>query len=110
MSNTEDIPGAIHQLAFYEIKPEAMQRVLGAIHTFLSYIRANEPGTLRYDVWQEQEHPTRFVHAFIFQDQAANERHSSSAEVKQFADVLYPECLQPVQFIDYQFIASKNTL
>jgi quinol monooxygenase YgiN len=63
-------------------------------------VRANEPGTLRCEVWQEREQPTRFVHAFVFRDAAADRIHSGSAEVKKFAAVLYPECLTPVEFID----------
>ncbi len=100
----------VHQLAFYEIHPEALDKVKVAIDRFVSYIRSNEPGTLRYDVWQEPDHPTRFVHIFIFRDQAANDRHSSSKEVKEFADILYPECLAPVKFVDYQQVASKGSL
>ena len=67
-------------------------------------MRAKEPGTLRYDVWQEDGHPTRFVHIFTFRDAAADRAHSESAEVKKFAAILYPECLAPVEFIDYTLV------
>src|SRR5206468_4545554 len=40
---------AIRQLASYEVKPAALDRVLAAISEFVKYVRANEPGTLRYD-------------------------------------------------------------
>jgi hypothetical protein len=30
-----------------------------------------------------------------------------SAEVKKFASILYPECLQPVEFIDYRQVVSN---
>jgi quinol monooxygenase YgiN len=110
MPNSGGNQAEIYQLAHYEIHPEAIEKVTNAIREFVTYIRKNEPGTLRYDVWQDQTHPTRFVHIFIFQDQAAHDRHSASAEVKKFADVLYPECLAPVEFIDYQQTASKNGL
>jgi quinol monooxygenase YgiN len=108
MSQNND--GVIYQLAFYEIRAEALPRVKAAIEKFVAYIRANEPGTLRYDVWQVPDHPTRFVHIFIFRNQAAHDLHSASTQVRQFADVLYPECLAPVQFIGYQQVASKNSL
>src|SRR5215475_3745495 len=94
-------PGEIHELARYEVRPEALERCLAAIHEFVAYVRANEPGTLRYEVWQEAEHPTRFVHIFTFRDAAADRAHSESAEVKTFASILYPACLAPVEFIDY---------
>jgi quinol monooxygenase YgiN len=98
----------IRQLARYEVRPEALQRCLAAIHEFVAYVRASEPGTLRYDVWQEAAHPTRFVHSFVFRDAAADQAHSESAAVKRFAAILYPECLTPVEFIDYTQVASNR--
>lgn len=97
----------IRQLARYQIRPEASERILAAIHEFVAYVRAKEQGTLRYEVWQERGDPTRFVHIFVFRDVEAHQRHSESPEVKKFASVLYPECLAPVEFIDYQQIVSN---
>ena len=91
----------IRQLARYQVRREALERCVAAIHEFVAYVRANEPGTLRYEVWQEPEDPTRFVHIFVFRDAAADRAHSESAAVKRFASILYPECLAPVEFIDY---------
>ena len=104
------IPNAsqeIRQLAYYEIHHEAIAQVLAAIKEFVAYIRLNEPGTLRYEVWQEPDNPARFVHIFVFRDAEADRIHSESAEVKKFAGILYPECLVPVEFTDYTFIASN---
>jgi quinol monooxygenase YgiN len=97
----------IRQLARYEVRPQALDRCLAAIHEFVAYVRAKEPGTLRYEVWQEPEHPTRFVHIFVFRDAAADRAHSESAEVKKFASILYPECLAPVEFIDYTQVGAN---
>jgi quinol monooxygenase YgiN len=98
----------IRQLARYQVRPEALERCLAAIHEFVAYVRANEPGTLRYEVWQERDDPTRFVHIFVFRDAEADRIHSESVEVKKFAGILYPECLAPVEFIDYQQIVSNT--
>lgn len=100
----------IRQLARYQIHPEALERVLSAIREFVMYVRANEPGTLRYEVWQEQKEPTKFVHIFVFRDAQADRAHSESAAVKKFSSVLYPECLAPVEFIDYQFVTSNTEM
>ena len=94
--------GEIHELARYEIRPEAMAEVLEAIHEFVEHVRSNEPGALRYEVWQEQHHPTRFVHLFVWRDEAARRIHGESAAVKKFAGILYPQCIAPVEFIPYQ--------
>ncbi len=98
----------IRQLARYQVHAEALPKVLEAIRTFVAYVRAHEPGTLRYDVWQEREDPTRFVHAFEFRDADADRAHSESEEVKAFASILYPECLAPVEFVDYDFVDSNR--
>jgi quinol monooxygenase YgiN len=92
----------IHELARYEVRPEALQQCLVAIHEFVAYVRANEPGALRYEVWQEARHPTRFVHIFVWRDAEANRVHGESAAVKKFAGVLYPNCLAPVEFLEYK--------
>ncbi len=97
----------IRQLARYQVRPEALDVCLAAIRQFVAYVRSNERGTLRYEVWQEREDPTRFVHIFVFRDAEADRAHSESAEVKKFASVLYPECLTPVEFIDYEQVVSN---
>ena len=94
--------GEIHELARYEVKPESLDQCLAAIHEFVAYVRANEPGALRYEVWQEAEHPTRFVHLFVWKDEEANRIHGESAEVKKFAGILYPNCVEPVKFTEYR--------
>jgi quinol monooxygenase YgiN len=103
-------PGAgreIRQLARYQVRAEAVDRCLAAINEFVAYVRVNEPGTLRYEVWQEQGDPTRFVHIFVFRDAEADRVHSESAQVKKFAGILYPECLAPVEFTDYSFVVAN---
>jgi quinol monooxygenase YgiN len=102
MTAIQGNPGEIHELARYEVRPEALEQCLAAIHEFVAYIRANEPGALRYEVWQEVDHPTRFVHTFVWENADANRVHGDSAAVKKFASVLYPNCLAPVEFVEYR--------
>ena len=97
----------VRQLARYQVRKEKLDVCLAAIRDFVAYVRKNEKGTLRYDVWQEKDDPTKFVHIFTFADKDADRIHSESAEVKKFAGILYPNCLAPVEFIDYQQIASN---
>ena len=100
----EGSPGEIRQLARYQVQPGALPQVLAAIQEFVAYVRANEPGTLRYEVWQEKDRPTRFVHLFVWRDEEANRLHGESAAVKKFAGILYPKCVAPVEFIEYKQI------
>ncbi len=98
----------VRQLAHYQVRPDALERCLAAIREFVAYVKANEPGTLRYEVWQECNDPTRFTHLFVFRDAAADRIHSESAAVKKFSGILYPECIEPVQFVDYEQIISNS--
>jgi quinol monooxygenase YgiN len=107
MAKPESSTTQVRQLARYEVRAESLARCLTAIRDFVEYVRSNEPGTLRYEVWQEPDHPTRFVHIFVFRDAAADRAHSESAAVKKFASILYPECLAPVEFIDYTQVAAN---
>jgi quinol monooxygenase YgiN len=77
---------------------------------FMAYIPLYEPGTLGYDVWQEQDHPTRFAHIIIIGNQAAYEWHSALAVVKQIAETPFPKCLVPVEFIGYRPSVNQSTL
>jgi quinol monooxygenase YgiN len=104
MSRIQGNAGEIRELARYEIRPEALDQCLAAIHEFVAYVRENEAGALRYEVWQEAERPTRFVHIFVWRDEEANRMHGESAAVKKFAGILYPNCLAPVEFIEYRQI------
>lgn len=94
--------GEIRELARYEVRPEALEQCVAAIHEFVAYVRANEGGALRYEVWQEAAHPTRFVHIFIWRDAESNRIHGQSPAVKKFAGILYPNCLAPVEFVEYK--------
>ena len=107
MDENQEAGNEIRQLARYQVRAESLELCLAAIHEFVAYVRDSEPGTLRYDVWQEVADPTRFVHIFTFRDPEADQIHSESAAVKKFSGILYPECLAPVEFVDYRLIDSK---
>ena len=98
----------VRQLANYQVRPDAVDRVLAAIREFVMHVKANEPGTLRYEAWQEKDDATRFTHVFVFRDADAERTHSESAAVKRFSGILYPQCLAPVRFVDFELIATNQ--
>jgi quinol monooxygenase YgiN len=99
----------IQTIARYRVRPEGIDKVRRAIAEFVAYVRASEPGTKLYAAWQQQDDPTRFVHFFIFADEAAHEAHASSAAVKQFEAVYRPELSEgPVVFTDYDVVATNQ--
>ena len=98
----------IHTIAEYRIRPTGVDKVRRAIEAFLPHIRAHEPGTRVYRAWQCEKDPTRFLHIFIFEDEAALAAHSSSAAVRAFEAAYGPELEDgPVVFTDYVDVASK---
>ncbi len=99
----------IYQTAHYEVQPDAVDDVVRAIEEFVAYVTVNEPGTRMYSAWQEVGAPGRFVHLFIFEDEAAQRVHGESDAVRQFESVYRPVLVGgPVVFTDYQQVASNR--
>ena len=99
----------IYQTAHYQVKAEAVPRVRAAIEEFVRYVDESEPGTRLYAAWQELADPTRFVHLFIFEDEAAHEAHGRSDAVRRFESVYSPELMGgPVVFTDYEQVATNG--
>ena len=100
----------IYQTGGYRVKPSAVEKIKQAIQVFVRHVQENEPGTKMYLAWQEKDDPTRFLHLFIFQDEAAQARHGESAAVKQFESVYSPELVDgDVVFTDYEMILGNPT-
>jgi quinol monooxygenase YgiN len=105
----EDIRMAIYQIAIYQVKPQAVEKVKRAIEEFVHYVQANEPGTRMYAAWQQQSDPTRFIHLFIFADEAAQTIHSDSEAVKRFESIYSPELVGgDVVFTDFDLVATNQ--
>jgi quinol monooxygenase YgiN len=92
---------AIYQTARFQVKKEALSECEAVIRKFVEYVRANESKTLLYISLQEKDDPTRFLHYFIYEDEAARERHGNSNAVNHFTGFLYPNLVEPVVFTEY---------
>ena len=98
---------AIHKTARFKVKAQAVDQCKQAIEEFVRYVKANEPGTQLYLSLQDEEDSTRFLHYFIFDDEAAENIHSTSSGVQRFTAVLYPELEDgKVAFTDYTLLAT----
>jgi quinol monooxygenase YgiN len=99
----------IYTIAQYQVRPSGVDKVKRAIQEFVPYVRDHEPGTRLYMAWQQKDDPTRFVHFFIFEDEAAHTAHSKSAAVKQFETAYRPELISgDVVFTDYEMVATNQ--
>ena len=100
---------AIYTIAHYKVRPGGVEKVKKAIQEFVPYVKEKELGTLMYLAWQQQDDPTRFVHFFIFEDEAAHQAHSRSEAVKRFEAAYEPELDGGgVVFTDYNLIATNQ--
>ena len=100
---------AIYQTGAFQVKPSGVGKVKQAIQEFVRYVQANEPGTQMYLAWQQKDDPTRFLHLFIFEDEAAQTRHGQSEAVKRFESIYSPELFGgDVVFTDYEMVAGKR--
>ena len=99
----------IYQTAHYQVNASAVDKVRQAIEEFVVYVAKHEPGSRMYTAWQGKDDPTRFVHLFIFADEAAHQTHSNSEAVRRFESVYGPELVGgPVIFTDYIQVASNR--
>jgi quinol monooxygenase YgiN len=98
----------IYETGGYQVKRSAVSRVKKAIQAFVRYVKSNEPGTQMYLAWQEKGDPTKFLHFFIFKNEAARRRHGQSDAVKRFEAVYGPELVsRGVTFTEYRAISNK---
>ena len=99
----------IYQTAQYQVNEGAVDKVKAAIDEFVRYVRQNEQGTWFYASWQQMDDPTKFVHLFTFEDEAAHTAHGQSDAVRQFESVYTPELVGgPVVFTDYVHVATNR--
>jgi quinol monooxygenase YgiN len=100
---------AIQTIAEYRVRPSGVDKVKRAIDEFVRHVKANEPATRMYIAWQKKDDPTRFVHLFIFEDEAAHKAHSQSDAVKRFEAAYRPELDGgEVVFTDYHLVATNQ--
>lgn len=95
----------VHNTARYRVRDDAVEATLEAIRTFVAAVKDREPGTRMYVAWQERDDPTAFVHTMTFDDEAAEEVHSSSEWVRAFTDAVYPLTVDGVSFTGYVEVA-----
>ena len=99
---------AIYMTARFNVKAEALEICQQAIAEFVDHVTRNEPDTRMYISMQQEEEQTRFLHFFIFESEEAEERHANSEAVRKFTDILYPNCVEPVEFTQYELVASTE--
>lgn len=98
----------IYMTARFSVKPESLEVCQQAISEFIDYVTRNEPDTRLYMSVQEVGDETHFLHFFAFENEEAEEHHANSEAVKKFTGILYPECIEQVEFTTYRLLASTE--
>jgi (4S)-4-hydroxy-5-phosphonooxypentane-2,3-dione isomerase len=60
---------------------------------------AQEPGTLRFDVWERDDEPDAVYLYEAYVDQAAFEAHKANAPFQRFVDEIVPNVVEPPTFV-----------
>jgi quinol monooxygenase YgiN len=99
----------VYTIAHYQVRPSGVDKVRRAIEDFVAYVKAHETGTRMYVAWQQEDAPARFVHFFIFDDEAAHAVHSKSEAVRRFEAAYRPELVGgDVVFTNYKLVATNQ--
>jgi quinol monooxygenase YgiN len=99
----------LFQTGAYQVKASGVNKVKKAIVEFVKYVQQHEAGSEMYLAWQQKDDPTKFIHLFIFKDEAAQKRHGESEAVRKFEAAYTPELVSDgVTFTDYEMIAGKR--
>ena len=86
-------------MARYRVKKQKIAEVKKAISEFVRQVKKKERGTLRYESFQLEKHPSEFVHLMKFKDKKAEDLHRKTEYVKKFVAVLYPVCEKKPVFV-----------
>ena len=88
----------------YKVKKDKLDEAKDAIIEFVDSVKANEPGTLIYQVFQDNADPDILMHFMIFDDEYAQTLHRKSSYVKKFVDLIYPLCAEEPVFTSLNMI------
>jgi quinol monooxygenase YgiN len=80
-------------------RPGRRSEVLEFLRWDAEVARAEEPGTLRFDVWEVPGEPDAFYLYEAYVDRAAFDQHMRGEPFKRFMAEIVPQMLEPVTFV-----------
>ena len=95
-----------HRIARFKVRASEVAAAEKAIIAFVAKV-ADEPGTLRYESFREQD-GVSFIHFMSFADEAAERAHRETDHVKKFVADLYPRCEVQPSFTDLAKISGAG--
>src|SRR5262249_53555397 len=81
--------GAVFVVTHADVPPPSKDSCIAALKTLIAASR-KEPGSLRFDIFQQGSRPNHFSVVEIWKDQAAYDAHITATHTKAFRDALTP--------------------
>jgi len=98
----------IYMTAQYQVHPSQVEKTKGSVRQLVEHVKTSEPFTTLYIAQQQILTPSRFMHILRFEDETALKTHQSSPASAQFVQTVYPQTLKPIEFMEYNLIATIN--
>ena len=99
----------IYMTAQYQVYSNKVNRTKDSIRQLVQHVKLHEPLTTIYIAQQQILNPSKFMHILRFEDESALKVHQSSPASANFVQSVYPETLQPIDFMEYNLIATVNS-
>ena len=94
--------------AQYQVYPNKINKTKDSIQQLVRHVKLHEPLTTIYIAQQQILNPSKFMHILRFEDESALKVHQSSPASADFVQSVYPETLKPIDFMEYNLIATVN--
>jgi quinol monooxygenase YgiN len=82
-------PGAIYVVTHVDVPPPKKDECIAALKALVEASR-KDPGSVRFDIFQQGSRPNHFSVVEIWKSQAAYDSHITAADTKKFRDQLTP--------------------
>ena len=96
----------ITKIVRYRVKKKKLLKLKAAIGKFVDDIKRSESGIISYEVFQEKDDPTTFVHVMIFKDKAAERTHVKGEHVQKWIKTLRSLCKEEPELTDLKLVKS----
>jgi quinol monooxygenase YgiN len=98
----------IYITAQYQVYPNKVNKTKNSIRQLVRHVKLHEPLTTIYIAQQQILNPSKFMHILRFEDEPALKAHQGSPASADFVQSVYPETLKPIDFMEYNLIATAN--
>ena len=99
---------AIYMTAQYQVHLSQIEKVKESIRSLVTHVKNHEPLTTIYIAQQEIIDSSKFMHVLRFEDEVALKIHQNSPASAQFVKTVYPQTIKPIEFMEYNLIATIN--